>query len=122
MSNPRAPLPYLTAYLQTAVAVLFILGYFGFLGILFLGGAKIADNLLELGKTLAVGLSGALGLLFAFLYLRSREAGTPDPTTTTTSTQTTTTPTSSSIPGAPHAPITPPTAAVLASRLNIPSQ
>ena len=104
-NRSRAPLPYLVAYLQTTIAVLFILGYFGFLAVLFLGGAKIADNLLELGKTLAVGLSGALGLLFAFLYLRSREAGAPDPTTTTTQISQTTTP--SPDPGVPHAP-TPP--------------
>lgn len=90
----RPPLSYLTAYLQFVVAVLFIVGYFGFLALLFLGQAKVADNLLELGKTLAVGLSGALGLLFAFLYLRSRIDGPPDPATTTMTqtTETVTTP------------------------------
>jgi len=100
----RAPLPYLTAYLQSAVAIIFLFGYFGFLAILFLGNVKIQAELLELGKTLAVGLSGALGLLFAFLYLRSREQGTPDPNTTTTSTQTTTTPTPSPLSPAPPEP------------------
>lgn len=84
MTRPRAPLSYITAYLQFTVAVIFMLGYFAFLAMLFLGQAKIADNLTELGKTLAVGLSGALGLLFAFLYLRSRVDGPPDPATTTT--------------------------------------
>ena len=90
--NGRVPLPYLTAYLQMIIAVMFLLGYFGFLAILFLGNVKIQADLMELGKTLAVGLSGALGLLFAFLYLRSREAGQADPGTTTTSTQSTTIP------------------------------
>jgi hypothetical protein len=93
--NGRTPLGYITAYLQFTIAILFMLGYFGFLAILFLGHVTIQSDLLELGKTLAVGLSGALGLLFAFLYLRSREAGQADPGTTTTSTQSTT------IPGAP---------------------
>lgn len=90
----RPPLSYLTAYLQFTIAVLFLLGYFGFLAILFLGRANVPDNLLELGKTLAVGLSGALGLLFAFLYLRSRVDSAPDPATTTitSSTEMVTTP------------------------------
>jgi predicted membrane-bound dolichyl-phosphate-mannose-protein mannosyltransferase len=73
----RPPLSYLTAYLQFTIAVLFLLGYFGFLAMLFLVESKISEELTELGKTLAVGLSGALGLLFAFLYLRSRAE--PDP-------------------------------------------
>jgi hypothetical protein len=93
----RAPLSYITAYLQFTVAVIFMLGYFAFLAMLFLGQAKIADNLTELGKTLAVGLSGALGLLFAFLYLRSRVDSTPDPATTTIK-QTTETETLPSVP------------------------
>jgi len=93
--NGRVPLPYVTAYLQFTIAVMFLMGYFSFLAVLFLGNVKIQADLLELGKTLAVGLSGALGLLFAFLYLRSREAGQADPGTTISSTQSTT------IPGAP---------------------
>jgi hypothetical protein len=90
--NNRAPLPYLTAYLQFTIAIMFMLGYFGFLAILFLGHVTIQSDLLELGKTLAVGLSGALGLLFAFLYLRSREQGTPDPGTTTSTVSSTSAP------------------------------
>jgi hypothetical protein len=88
----RPPLSYLTAYLQFTIAVLFLVGYFGFLAMLFLVESKISPDLLELGKTLAVGLSGALGLLFAFLYLRSRTDGPPDPATTTTQLTQTTTP------------------------------
>jgi hypothetical protein len=97
VTKPRAPLSYITAYLQFTVAVIFMLGYFGFLALLFFGKAVIADNLIELGKTLAIGLSGALGLLFAFLFLRSRVDGPPDPATTTTTqkTETVTTPTPS---------------------------
>lgn len=98
----RPPLSYLTAYLQFAVAILFLLGYFGFLYMLFLVESKISTDLLELGKTLAVGLSGALGLLFAFLYLRSRTDGPPDPATTTTQLTQTTTP--SAPTGDTHAP------------------
>jgi hypothetical protein len=79
----RAPLSYITAYLQFTIAVIFIIGYFGFLCLLFIGKPSIPDNLIELGKTLAIGLSGALGLLFAFLYLRARVDGVPDPATTT---------------------------------------
>jgi hypothetical protein len=102
--NGRVPLPYLTAFLQIIIAVIFMFGYFGFLAILFLGHVTIQSDLLELGKTLAVGLSGALGLLFAFLYLRSREAGQADPGTTTSSVQSTTIP----VPGVPpNAPIVP---------------
>lgn len=90
----RAPLSYITAYLQFTIAVIFIIGYFGFLALLFIGKPSIPDNLVELGKTLAIGLSGALGLLFAFLYLRSRPDVQPDPATTTIkqTTQTETTP------------------------------
>jgi hypothetical protein len=88
MTKQRAPLSYITAYLQFTVAVIFMFGYFGFLALLFFGKAVIADNLIELGKTLAIGLSGALGLLFAFLYLRSRVDSEPDPATTSV-TQTT---------------------------------
>jgi hypothetical protein len=90
----RPPLSYITAYLQFSVAILFLIGYFGLLAILFLGTSRLAPELMELGKTLAVGLSGALGLLFAFLFLRSRVDGPPDPATTTTvqTTQSTTTP------------------------------
>jgi hypothetical protein len=96
----RTPLPHLTAYLQFTIAVLFLLGYFGFLAMLFLVESKISTDLLELGKTLAVGLSGALGLLFAFLYLRSRVDGPPDPAhTTTTTTQETVT-----LPSKPETP------------------
>lgn len=101
----RAPLTYWTAYLQSAVAILFMVGYFAMMAILFLGFATIPDNLLELAKTLAIALTNAMGLLFAFLYLRSRQEGPPDPSTTTTTTtqQTVTTP---SLPaGATHAPI-----------------
>jgi hypothetical protein len=79
----RAPLSYITAYLQFTIAVIFMIGYFGFLYVLFTGRAVIAADLIELGKTLAIGLSGALGLLFAFLYLRSRVDSQPDPATTT---------------------------------------
>jgi hypothetical protein len=44
---------------------------------------------------LAIGLTGAIGLLFAFLYLRSRVDGPPDPahTTITQTTESVTTPT-----------------------------
>lgn len=84
----RAPLSYWTAYLQSSVAILFMIGYFAMMAILFLGYATIPDNLLELAKTLAIALTNAMGLLFAFLYLRSRQDGPPDPSTTTT-TQTT---------------------------------
>jgi hypothetical protein len=85
MTTPqRAPLSYITAYLQFTVAVLFMVGYFGFIALLFFGKAKISQDLIELGKTLAVGLSGALGLLFAFLFLRSRIDSPPDPATTRT--------------------------------------
>jgi hypothetical protein len=79
----RPPLSYITAYLQCAVAIIFLIGYFGFLVMLFSGKANIDPEMAELGKTLAVGLSGALGLLFAFLYLRSRIDGPPDPARTT---------------------------------------
>jgi hypothetical protein len=67
---------------------MFLVGYFGMMTILFMGWANIPDNLLELAKTLAIALTNAMGLLFAFLYLRSRQDGPPDPSTTTT-TQTT---------------------------------
>jgi hypothetical protein len=88
----RPPLSYITAYLQFAVAIVFLIGYFALLGVLFLAHASIPAELLELAKTLAVGLSGALGLLFAFLFLRSRTDGPPDPATTTTQLTQTTTP------------------------------
>jgi len=96
MTKPRAPLSYITAYLQFTVAVIFMIGYFGFLSLLFFGKAVISENLIELGKTLAIGLSGALGLLFAFLYLRSRVDTQPDPATTsiTQTTETVTAPSS----------------------------
>jgi len=97
----RAPLSYITAYLQFTVAIIFLIGYFGLLAVLFLGNATIPTELLELAKTLAVGLSGALGLLFAFLYLRSRTDGPPDPATTTTQLTQVTTPSPS--PETPHA-------------------
>jgi hypothetical protein len=101
----RAPLAYLTAYLQSAVALLFLVGYFVMMAMLFTGRAKIPDNLLELAKTLAIALTNSMGLLFAFLYLRSRTDGAPDPATTTTQLTQTTVP----IPGAPH--VDPPTIA-----------
>jgi hypothetical protein len=103
----RAPLQYLTAYLQTTIAIMFMIGYFGFLAILFLGHVTIQPDLLELGKTLAVGLSGALGLLFAFLYLRSREQGSADPGTTTSTVSSTSTPTQPA-PPAVTSIVTPP--------------
>jgi hypothetical protein len=104
----RAPLSYWTAYLQSAVALIFLLGYFAMMGILFLGWAQIPDNLLELAKTLAIALTNAMGLLFAFLYLRSRQDGPPDPSTTTT-TQTTQTVTKPTTPETTsHAQPTPP--------------
>jgi hypothetical protein len=105
----RAPLSYWTAYLQSTVAILFMLGYFSMMAILFLGYATIPDNLLELAKTLAIALTNAMGLLFAFLYLRSRQDGPPDPSTTTT-TQTTQSVTKPTTPETPsHAEPSPPT-------------
>lgn len=97
----RPPLSYVTAYLQSLVAIIFILGYFGLVYCVFFSKAVIPDNLLELAKNLVISLTNAMGLLFAFLYLRSRVDGPPDPatTTTTTSTQTRTTPS----PGDPDA-------------------
>jgi hypothetical protein len=90
----RPPLSYITAYLQCAVSIIFLIGYFGLLAVLFLGNASIPADLLELAKTLSIGLSGALGLLFAFLFLRQRVDGPPDlaNTTMTQTTQTTTAP------------------------------
>lgn len=98
----RPPLPYITAYLQFAVAILFMLGYFFLLWTLFTGSPVIPENLLELAKTIAIGMTNALGLLFAFLYLRSRVDGPPDPEQTTTKqvTESVTTPT-----GTPKAPV-----------------
>jgi len=103
----RAPLSYWTAYLQSTVAILFMVGYFAMMAILFLGYATIPDNLLELAKTLAIALTNAMGLLFAFLYLRSRQDGPPDPATTTTTqtTQSVTKPTNTEV--SIHAPPTP---------------
>jgi hypothetical protein len=103
----RAPLTYWTVYLQTAVALIFMLGYFAMMAILFLGFATIPDNLLELAKTLAIALTNAMGLLFAFLYLRSRQEVPVDPSTTTV-TQTTQSVTTPTLPtGATHAPLPP---------------
>lgn len=101
----RAPLAYLTAYLQSAIALLFLVGYFVMMAMLFMGWAKIPDNLLELAKTLAIALTNSMGLLFAFLYLRSRTDGAPDPATTSTQLTQITTPTPAT--GAPH--VDPPT-------------
>jgi hypothetical protein len=80
----RPPLAYLTAYMQFACGIILLVGYFGLLALLFLGRPAIPDNMVELAKTLAIGLTGAIGLLFAFLYLRSRVDGPPDPAHTTT--------------------------------------
>lgn len=81
--------------MQFTCAIILLLGYFGLLYLMFLGRPSIPENMVELAKTLAIGLTGAIGLLFAFLYLRSRVDGPPDPatTTTTSTTQTTTLPT-----------------------------
>jgi hypothetical protein len=81
--------------MQFACGIILLVGYFGLLVLLFLGRPTIPDNMVELAKTLAIGLTGAIGLLFAFLYLRSRVDGPPDPatTTTTSTTQSTTLPT-----------------------------
>jgi hypothetical protein len=103
MGMSRAPLSYLTAYLQFTVAVIFLLGYFALLYCIFVGKPAIPENLLELAKTLAIGLTNALGLLFAFLYLRSRVDGPPDPATTTIK-QTTETETLPSIPKSEEKP------------------
>lgn len=122
----RAPLSYWTAYLQAGVAILFMVGYFAMMAILFLGYATIPDNLLELAKTLAIALTNAMGLLFAFLYLRSRQDGPPDPSTTTTTqtTQSVTKPTTPEIPShestTPETIVQPPASAPAAERLRDP--
>jgi hypothetical protein len=113
MIKDRAPLAYLTAYLQMTIAIILLLGYFVIIGIIIAGRAQIPDNLLELTKTLAIILTNAIGLMIAFLYLRQRTDGTPDPATTTTvsTTQQTTAPTVPPPAGQP--PLAPPPVPVI---------
>jgi hypothetical protein len=97
----RPPLSYITAYLQSLIALIFLIGYFGLVYCVFISKTVIPENLLELAKMMVISLTNALGLLFAFLYLRSRVDGPPDPATTTTTTSTSTRTTPS--PGDPNA-------------------